>query len=231
MHNVGLIASKSALTSLCVYGVMSAAAMGADLSQYRNIQFGTDLPAVAKQIGVSTSEAKVIHSRPALIQEIAWSPRGLGLSPQTESVDKVTFRFYNGELYRIVVNYDRYEIEGLTAEDMVGSISMTYGTPVKLAAPAKAEPDRYGDQADTIARWQDEQYSFDLIRSSYGINFSLIGVLKRLDSPVQAAILEAKRLDDEEAPQRDAARLASEQEAARDKLEKARLENKPRFRP
>ena len=62
MHNIGLNASKSALTSLFVYGVMSAAARGADLSQYRNIQFGTDLPAVAKQVGVSASEAKVIHS-------------------------------------------------------------------------------------------------------------------------------------------------------------------------
>jgi hypothetical protein len=68
-------------------------------------------------------------------------------------------------------------------------------------------------------------------RRPYEPNFSLIGVLKRLDSPAQAAILEAERLDDQEAPQRDAARLASEQEAARDKLEKARLENKPRFRP
>jgi hypothetical protein len=211
--------------------VMFTAAMGADLSQYRNIQFGTDLPSVAKQVGVSTSEAKVIHSRPALIQELAWSPRGLGLSPQTESVDKVIFSFYNGELYRIVINYDRHEIEGLTAEDMVEAISVMYGSAVRLAAPVKAAQDRYVAQKDAIARWEDSQYCFDLSPSPYGTSFSLIGVLKRLDSPAQAAILEAKRLDDEEAPQRDAARLASEQEAARDKLEKARLVNKPRFRP
>jgi len=55
--------------------------------------------------------------------------------------------------------------------------------------------------------------------------------MTRLDSPAQAATLEAKRLDDQEEPQRNAARLASEQEAAKDKLEKARLLNKPRFRP
>jgi hypothetical protein len=231
MHNIVLIASKSAVTSLFVYGVMSAAAMGADLSQYRNIQFGTDLPAVAQQVGVNASEAKVIHRRPALIQELAWSPRGLGSSPQAESVDKVIFSFYNGELYRIVINYDRYEIEGLTAEDMISAISVTYGTAAKLAAPVKAAQDRYGDQEDVIARWQDPQYCFDLIRSSYGRGFSLIGVMTRLDSPAQAAMLEAKRLDDQEAPQREAARVASEQEAARDKLEKARLVNKARFRP
>ena len=231
MHNIALIASKSVLTSLVVCGVMSAAAVTTDLSQYRNIQFGTDLSAVAKQVGVSASEAKAIHSRPALIQELEWRPRGLGASPQAESVDKVIFSFYNGELYRIVISYDRYEIEGLTAEDMISAISVTDGTTAKLDAPVKAALDRYGDQEDVIARWQDPQYCFDLIRSSYGRGFSLIGVMTRLDSPAQAAMLEAKRLDDQEAPQRDAARLASEQEAARDKLEKARLVNKPRFRP
>jgi hypothetical protein len=141
-----------------VYGVISAAAVAADLSQYRNIQFGTDLSAVAKQVGVSPSEAKVIHSRPALIQELAWSPRALGSSPQTESVDKVIFSFYNSELYRIVINYNRYEIEGLTAEDMVDAISVTYGAAAKPAAPVKAAQDRYGDQEDVIARWQDPQY-------------------------------------------------------------------------
>jgi hypothetical protein len=234
MHKIGLIASKSALTLLFVCRVMSAAAVTADLSQYRTIQFGTDLPAVAKQVGVSASDAKVIHSRPALIQELAWSPRGVGPSPspQAESVDKVIFGFYNGELYRIVINYERYEIEGLTAEDVIDAISVTYGTASKpAAAPVRAAQDRYGDQEDVIARWQDPQYCFDLIRSSYGRGFSLIGVMTKLDSPAQAAILEAKRLDDQEAPQREAARAASEQEAARDKLEKARLVNKARFRP
>ena len=141
------------------------------------------------------------------------------------------FSFYNGELYRIVINYDRYEIEGLTAEDMVNAISVTYGTAAKLDAPVEPVRDRYGDQEDVIARWQDPQYGFDLIRSSYGRGFSLIGVMTRLDSSAQAAMLEAKRLDDQEAPQREAARVASEQEAARDKLEKARLVNKARFRP
>jgi hypothetical protein len=233
MLKIGLIASKSALTLLFVSAVMSAATLTADLAQYRGIQFGTDLPAVAKQVGASASEAKVIHSRPALLQELDWRPRGLGPSPspQAESVDKVIFSFYNGELYRIVINYDRYEIEGLTAEDIINAISVTYGAAARPAAPVKAAQDRYGDQEDVIARWQDPQYCFDLIRSSYGRGFSLVGVMTKLDSPAQAAMLEAVRLDAQEAPQREAARVASEQEAARDKLEKARLVNKPRFRP
>jgi hypothetical protein len=55
--------------------------------------------------------------------------------------------------------------------------------------------------------------------------------MNRLETPAEAANLEARRLDDLEAPQRDAARLASEQEAAKAKLEKSRLVNKPKFRP
>jgi hypothetical protein len=101
----------------------------------------------------------------------------------------------------------------------------------KPTPPANAVQGRYDDQEEIVARWQDPQYRFDLIRSSYGPAFRLIGVLKRLEAPVQTAILEAKRLDDQEAPQRDAARMASEEDAARAKLEKARLVNKPKFRP
>jgi hypothetical protein len=43
--------------------------------------------------------------------------------------------------------------------------------------------------------------------------------------------MEAVRLDDEEAPRRDAERLAQEDEAERARLEKARIVNKPKFRP
>jgi len=55
---------------------------------------------------------------------------------------------------------------------------------------------------------------------SYGAKFKLVGVLKKLEAPAQAAVIEAGRLDDKEAPQRDAARIASEEEAGRAKLEK-----------
>ena len=75
------------------------------------------------------------------------------------------------------------------------------------------------------------QYRFDLNRSSYGPVFRLVGVQKAPEARAQAATLEAKRLDDREAPQRDAARIADEQEATKAKLEKARLVNKPKFRP
>jgi len=231
MTKFGRTASRSALTSFLVFGVMSAATLAGDLSKYRNFQLGTDLPTVAQQVGANPTQAKVVHRRPALIQELEWSPQPLGPSSQTESAEKVVFSFYNGELFRIVINYDRYETKGMTADDFVEAISATYGTAEQPTAPAKAAQGRYGDEEEFIARWQDSQYCFDLIRSSYEPSFRLEGVLKRLETPAQAAITEATRLDDQEAPQRDAARIVSEKEAERATLEKARLVNKPRFRP
>lgn len=229
MTKIRLATSTLLLVSVC--GTISAATVAGDLSKYRGFQFGTDLPAVLKQVGADMAQVKVIHTRPALIQTLAWHPRSLGPSSQPESVGDVVLSFYNGELYRIAVNYDRYEIEGLTKEDMVEALSLIYGAAAAAIAPAKVAQDQYGDQQEVLARWEDSQYSFDLVRSSYAPNFQLIGVERKLDSSAKSATLEAKRLDDQEAPQREAARAASEQEAAKAKLEKARLVNKPRFRP
>jgi hypothetical protein len=223
--------SRSALTSFLAFGVMSAAALAADLSKYRNFQFGADLRTIAKQVGASPSQAKAIQRRPALIQELQWRPQPLGPSSQTESANEVVFSFYDGELFRIAINYDRYETEGMTSEDIIEAISVNYGLGVKPAAPSKTPEALYGEPDTVIAQWQDPQYRFDLNRSSYGPVFTLIGVQKALEARAQVATSEAKRLDDREAPQRDAARLAGEEEAVRVKLEKVRLLNKPKFRP
>jgi hypothetical protein len=224
------LALRLTVPLLLVSAVSFGATSAGDLSKYRSFQLGTDLATVAKQAGADPSQAKIIHLRPALIQELEWRPRPLGPSSQREAAQDVLFTFYNGELFRIVVNYDRYETEGLTADDFVDAISATYGPAAKPTAPVKVTTESYGDQEDILAQWQDAKYSFDLIRSSYGPSFRLVAVVKALATAAEAATLEAKRLDDREAPQRDAARVASESEAAKIKLEKARVLNKPNFR-
>ena len=145
-------------------------------------------------------------------------------------MQEVLFSFYDGQLFRIRVDYDRYQAEGLTVGDFVDAISATYGPAAKTTASANVAPGNHGDQQEIFAQWQDSQYRFDLIRLSYDPTFRLVGFMKRLEAPTQAATLEAKRLDDQEAPQRDAARLAREEDAAKTKLEKARLVNKPKSR-
>src|SRR5437773_1101962 len=102
-----------------------------DLSRYRGFQFGMNLLAVAKQADMKPSEARVIHQRPAVIQELEWRPpRSVGL-PQADPVKEVLFSFYNGELFRMVVNYDQHRTDGLTDEDMVEAISARYGTATR----------------------------------------------------------------------------------------------------
>ena len=231
MTNFQGAAFRSSLAAFLMFGAMSAATFAGDLSRYRSFELGSDLATVAKQAAADPSQAKVIHSRPALIQELEWRPQPLGASSRTESVQEVLFSFYDGKLFQIKVDYDRYQTEGLTVDDFVGALSATYGPAAKPAAPAKVAPGNYGDEEEIVAQWQDSQYRFDLIRLSYGPTFRLVGVSKGLEALAQAANLEAKRLDDQEAPQREAARLASEQDAAKAKLEKARLVNKPKFRP
>jgi hypothetical protein len=54
---------------------------------------------------------------------------------------------------------------------------------------------------------------------------------KQLDALARAAITEAVRLDKQEAPQREVERQQRQESDARAAQEKARLTNKPPFRP
>jgi hypothetical protein len=201
-----------------------------DLSRYREFQLGMSLPAVVKLAGMSSSGARVIHQRPELIQELDWQAGSPGSSYDADAVKSILFSFYNGELFRMVVTYDRYKTEGLTAEDMVEAISANYGTATRPAAEI-IFPSIYRESVKVIARWEDSQYSFNLVRSSYQPSFGMVVFSQRLDALAQAAILEAIRLDKLEAPQREADLQRKQEEENRVQQEKARLMNKAIFRP
>ena len=213
---------------------VSAAALGVpDLSRYRGFQFGERLPAVAKQAGLDVSQAKVIHERPALIQELEW-PIWLASSSSSpqDPVRTILFSFYNGELFRVLVSYDRDETKGLTTEDLTEAISAQYGTATK---PANIEivfssTQVYNDSEAIIARWEDSQHSFDLYRSSYQPTFGMIAFSKGLDALARTATAEAIRLDAVEAPQQEIQRQNQEDEKNRESLERARQVNKSKFR-
>jgi hypothetical protein len=232
MTDLGMMLWRSGLASALILGTLPAAPSVGDVSRYRSFQLGSDLSTISKQAGTPVSDAKIIHRRPVLIQELQWRPNSLGPSPETESGKDVALRFFDGKLFQITIKYDRYDTEGLTTEDMIEAISATYGTATRLAVmtpTAKQKP--YGDEEEVLAQWQDSQYRFDLIRSSYGPTFRLVGVLKELEARAEAAILKAVGLDEQEAPEREAARIASDEKASEAKLMKARMDNKPKFRP
>ena len=214
--------------------VSAPAALVPDLSRYRDFQFGMDLLAVAKQANMKLSEARVIHPRPAVIQEMEWRPqRPLDSSLQTDPVQEVLFSFYNGELFRMVVTYDRYRTDGMTDEDMVEAISAKYGIAARPASKIVlfSSFQVYDDSEKVIARWENSEYSFSLFRSSYQPTFGMLVLAKRLDGLAQSAISEANRLDAQEGPQREAERQTKQDGEERAAQEKAREASKEVFRP
>jgi hypothetical protein len=218
---------------LAVLGVALSASLlcAAELSTYREFQLGTSLQAVARQTQMKPSEARVIHERPELIQELEWQPRRLpGPSSELDSVDQILFSFYNGQLFRMLVNYDRRRTDGMTLDDMVEAISARYGLATRGALEINF-PSSYNKTVAVMARWEDSRYAFNLIHSAYQPGFALVVLSKQLDSLAQTAAVAAIRLDDQEAPQREIDRQKKREEDARIQQDNARLANKPGFRP
>ncbi len=200
-----------------------------DLSKYRTFSLGTSLATVLKHTDLKSVDAKVIHDHPALIQELTWWPPNLpGTSFRADTVEQVLFSFYNGDLYKILVTYDRTSTEGLTAEDMVKSISAKYGPATSIAPETDlATNDRYEMKEKPVASWEDAQYSFNLVRSSFTDSFELVIYSKRANAEAEAAIAEAVKLEAQEGPKREAER----QKKDADDLEVTRQKNQKSFRP
>jgi hypothetical protein len=226
--------SRARLATLGIlFGVAGIALLHAeDFSSYRGFQFGMSLSAAAKQAGTKPSEAKSVHQRPALIQELEWQPRSSApTDPQkAEAVKDGLLYFLNDQLYRVVVTYDRYRIEGMTAEDMIAAISTTYGPATRPTAEV-AYHSYYGDSAAVIARWEDAEYSYNLVKTGDHSSYALVLYSKRLDVLAQTAVVEAARLDAQEAPQREIDKQKKQEEDEQIVLDKARSANKPNFRP
>jgi hypothetical protein len=190
-----------------------------------------DLSAAQKQCAPDAAEVKTIHSRPALIQDLEWRPSGSSVrSAESDPVKYVLLSFHNGKLFRMVANYDRYKTEGMTDEDMIEAISVMYG-PASRPAAQILFPSVLSENVKVIARWEDSEHSLNLVLSPYQPSFALVSFSKRLGALAQTATAEAIRLDAQEAPQRDAEDKRRQAGQARATQEKARMTNKPGFRP
>jgi hypothetical protein len=205
-----------------------------DLSQYREFQLGMNLGATVKQAQMEISESRVLHQRPALIQELEWRPHfALASMPEADPLKEVLFSFYNGELFRMMIVYDHDKTEGMTVEDMIEAISAKYGLASRPVKQVLLFPsfEIYNDSEKVLACWENSQFSFNLFRSSSQPTFGILAFSKRLDPLARSAITEANRLDKLEAPQREIDSLKKEAEEERAAQEKARPMSKASFRP
>jgi hypothetical protein len=201
---------------------------GQDLSKYRHFTLGMSLTRVLERTDQKMADVKVIHRHPALQEVTWWLPKLPGTSFRSDTVEQILFSFYNGALYKISVTYDRTSTEGLTAEDMVKSISAKYGPPTNIALEIdSATNDRYDVNQKLVASWEDSQYSFNLVRSSFSGEFELAIYFKRLNTEAEVALAEAVKLEKHEEPQREAER----QKKQTDDLEATRQKNQKSFRP
>jgi hypothetical protein len=236
---------RNILISLAVILISAPTVLGQNLAKYQKFSLGTSLAEVSKQVGPYSHETTLVHQRPAVIQELTFWPLNFSSSVRVDKVWQIVFSFYNGELYRIVVNYEQDATAGLTEDDMVQAISVRYGTATRAATEANFFPTNYLDGSTDkvipffatrapyrsedrlIARWEDSQNAVSLLRSSNLTSFRLAISSKQLDAQAEAAIIESVKLENAEASQKEIDRQKSEA----DKLETARQKNMKTFQP
>jgi hypothetical protein len=221
-----------AMRSSLLFGVLLLAApmlRAQDFSRYRNFSLGTSLAAVLKHTDQRLTDVKATHDGSLLFQELTWRPAyNIGVSSRSESVDEVVFSFYKGELYKMVVTYERASTEGLTADDMVKSIAVKYGPATSIALEIdSAGNEQYELRQKPVASWEDSQYSFNLVRSQFSNTFQLVIYSKRVNAEADAALVQVVKVDELEAPQRAVARQKKEADA----IELTRQKNQKSFRP
>jgi hypothetical protein len=220
-----------------IVGVMAAPGMsGQDGGRSREYRLGADLSTVSALAHVEAADAKAIHLRPALMQEVEWQ-RGYssaGPAAQSDTVRRIVFSFYNDQLSRLVVDYDRDRTLGMTDADMVEGLANVYGPAPKqtVVRPAAGRVASRIEQESgvRVAGWGDGDYSVVLYRS-YDAGFRLIVSSTRLESLARAADARAIELDVRDAPRLEMARQKEEAEAIRVAQAKARETNKGAFRP
>ena len=229
--------ARSVVVSACalILGV-SPIAGAQDLSRYRGVAFGSSVSSVVATTGTTAGAVKVIHQRPALIQEVTWRPRYSVGRPaeRIEAAREVTFRFHDDQLFNITVIYDARLVEGLTNADLIDAVSAVYGPATLTSAASQgpaAVPPGMINATTALARWQSTDYEFTLMREVYPATYRLIGVSRRLASVARSSETEATRLDAQEAPRREAERATAEADRRRAAEEKTRTTNKGEFRP
>jgi hypothetical protein len=201
---------------------------------YREYLLGSSPEAVSAVSPTRTGHPRTVHDRPVSIVEVVWRAPYMGLGADlADPVHDLLFRFYENQLYQVIVTYDRGRMAGLTNDDVIATLAATYGVPL-LRDTRGTHPVAGVDVAPhmrVIAQWDDADSLLTLARSVHSPEFQLVLVSKTLNSRARVAIAEARRLDALDAPQREMDRRAQADADAAAAGEKARTANKAAFRP
>jgi len=230
-----MMSTRTLVATALIVAVIPVLVHGQDWARYRDYQLGASLASVSAVTGVTATDAKAIHERPAVRQELQWRRPYVHSTPPVpiDAVKEIQFSFYDDQLTRIVVDYDPDQTAGLTDADLSEAISSLYGPVSKPGAKSsRTLPSRFETESGAVvARWVDADVAVALLRTSYASGFRLIVTSPRLDALAQAAEVKAQRLDLLEGPRRERDRQKKEAADAQTLLEQARLTNKAAFRP
>ena len=209
-------------------------AAAADAGTYREFVLGASTAEVMARAGAAPRDLTTLHARPALLEELSWRPPygSRRDSADGDSVAGIVFSFVDGQLFRMVIDYDRSRTEGLTKDDMIAALTAVYGP--RSTAPVPARPRSELDSLDTpvaLARWRQGETSITLQQSPYGGGFGLVILSVPLEANARKAQAAAVTLDAREAPAREAARAKAQAEAEKAAAEKTRTTNKAAFKP
>ena len=217
--------------------VLVGSASAQDLDIYREFRLGSSVAAVSSLTAARPSDLRVIHERPALLQDLSWRPRYSARSPipNLDPVDEIVFSFYNDQLFKIAVRYDDMRTIGMTRQDIIGALSTGYGAPTRVVAVPALRPnarsyDAY-DAVALIAEWQRGETKATLSQGGYNASFRLVIVAAPVEALASTAHAAAVAMDVREAPAREAARAKKVEEDAQAAEDRARTTNKGAFRP
>jgi hypothetical protein len=220
------------IASVVVVALGAVPVAAQELSRYREFTLDSGMASVLATSGARADETKTLHERPARIQQLDWRLPYDQMGGELDPVRGMRFTFYDGRLYQVVVSYHRDRTKGLTDDDVVGSLSATYGVPLLPSRMTSSDQPAAGSSGVmVVARWDDGVSMMTLTRATSWRELELTLVSKALHALAHDAIGEALRLDEQEAPQRkidDRLRAVADRDAAN---EKSRLVNRAAFRP
>ena len=217
------------ISAACVV-VAVCTASAEELSRYREFDLGSSVATVTVVTQSAERDRKTIHTRPSLLQEVAWQPRYMAGSPVAgrESINEIVFSFVDDQLFRMTVGYDRGKTTGLTNADMTAALIEVYGAP---ASPSPRASTDAVDGAAVLAEWQHDDAHVALRRNRFNDSFSLVITSLPLEVIARTARAAAVTIDAREAPAREAALLKKRADEQRQAEEQTRTANKKVFKP
>jgi hypothetical protein len=218
------------LTACVMLAVWTASA--SELSRYREFELGSSVATVTAVTLSAERDLKTLHSRPALLQEMAWQPRYMTGPPVADrnSIGEIVFSFVDDRLFKMTVVYERARTTGLTNADMIAALTELYGAPTAPVAQPRAAADAVAP-AVMIAEWRQEDTHMGLQRGRYNESFALVITSVPLDAIARKAQASALVMDVREAPAREAALLKKRADEQRQTEEQTRTANRKVFTP